>query len=65
MYSHSWQLVRQIVIRLPVNQYMEGVLVYIQPVVNRATRQSVGCAARTTEATLSLSDVQSEPWKPR
>ena len=34
---------------------MEGVLVYIQPVVNRATRQYVDRAVRTTEATLSLS----------
>ena len=58
MYSHSWQLVRQIVIRLPVNQYMEGVLAYIQMVVNRATRQYVGRAVRTMEATLSLSVAQ-------
>ena len=34
---------------------MEGVLVYIQSVVNRATRQYVDRAVRTTEATLSLS----------
>ena len=44
---------------------MEGVLAYIQMVVNRATRQYVGRAVRTMEATLSLSVVQSEPWKPR
>lgn len=37
---------------------MEGVLVYIQMVVNRATRQYVDRAVRTTEATLSLSVAQ-------
>ena len=37
---------------------MEGVLVYIQMVVNRATRQYVGRAVRTMEATLSRSRSQ-------